>query len=76
MTGPKGPYKKVKGGLYTDRNGAAVFNAADILRDLEVEDTPDNRLAVMEMLRGYLLRDHPEIEIIFRPPGDPDWRST
>lgn len=72
--GPKGPYRQIVPGLSVDRDGAAVFNVADILAHLGLPDTPENRRLVGEMVEA-MVRDVGGLEIIGRLPGDPVWRE-
>lgn len=74
MTGPSGPYQEILPGLYLDRDGNAVFNAADILREMGMADTQENRLEVMAVLTEMVRKQYPDEHIIFRPPDDPAWR--
>ena len=74
MVGPRGPYREVLPGLYLDRDGNAVFNAADILREMGMEDTPQNRLDLLVALKEMVQEQFPSENIIFRTPDDPTWR--
>lgn len=75
MTGPKGPYHKILTGLYQDSEGNAVFNAAEILIAMNLEDTPENRIGLIDAIKevaqeaGFTGED-----LIYRNPGDPTWR--
>ncbi|MFQ6027344.1 MAG: hypothetical protein ACE5Q6_07615 [Dehalococcoidia bacterium] len=74
MTGPRGPYQGILPGLYLDQGGNAVFNAADILREMGMEDTPENRLELMAVLKELIQEQYPGENIIFRTLDDPTWR--
>ncbi len=76
MTGPNGPYKTIKPGMYLDRDGAVVFNVADILIEMGLEDTPGNRLELMLVIEE-MIKETPgnPMEIIYRTPSNSEWRK-
>ena len=74
MTGPQGPYSQLVPGLYEDAEGNAVFNVAEILRELGMEDTPANRLQIGQALQDMVRQVHPKAEVRFTLPGNPEWR--
>ncbi len=74
MTGPRGPYRALAPGMYQDADGNVVFNAADILRHLGLDDTPDNRRRVCQDLLE-VFKDQPDALFFGRDPGGPAWRE-
>ena len=75
MTGPKGPYRQVLPGLYLDRDGAAVFNIADILVEMGMDDTPENRREVGQELAELLRWGNEDMKFYWRGPGEQQWRE-
>ncbi len=75
MTGPKGPYKQLYPGVFKDRDGNLVFNLADMLQFMGVEDTPENRMEYGIGLRELLSEQGQPGSIFWRPPDDPTWRE-
>lgn len=71
---PKPPYEKIGPGLFIDGNGTAVVNVADLLRDLELEDTADNRQYAFNTILELLRQEMPSWRVFARPPGDQKWR--
>ena len=74
MIGPKGPYRQLLPGLSQDAEANAVFNVADILRELGMADTPANRLQIGQALQDMIQQVHPTAEVRFTLPGNPEWR--
>lgn len=80
MTGPKGPYRQIKPGMYLDATGAVVFNTADILAELDMEDTPLNRQKVMDVVEEMIQAvdrtgGGSPMKVMSRTPDDPTWRA-
>jgi len=74
MTGPIGPFQEVVPGMYLDRDDNVVFNVADILLAMGMEDNPENRRQVgLELADRFSL--FTTTPVIFRPPGDSRWRE-
>lgn len=74
MVGPQGPFQRIRPGVYLDQLGAVVFNAADVLAYLGMEDTPETREWIVSRLLEELKLTMPDAAVHYRPPGDPDWR--
>ena len=75
LQGPEGPFQQVLPGMYLDRDGNAVFNIAEIVLLMGLEDTPENRHSVGQELQEYMAAHaDDEMEIIWRSPGDQRWR--
>ena len=72
---PKGPFKRFAPGVVIDSNGAAVINAADVLTALGLEDTPENRIQVIESVSEEMARQMPGAQLFTRRPGDSAWRK-
>jgi len=70
MTGPKGPYTKIRDGLYKDANGSLVIKIEDILLAARVPDTPENRELAWQVFKDMGLA---KPGTMIRTPDDPTW---
>ncbi len=74
MTGPRGPYKQLAPGVFEDKDGNMVFNLADMLQFMGVEDTPENRMEYGMGLRDLLAGQGQPVgaehapPVLWRPP--------
>ena len=72
---PKPPFYQLAPGLYRDANGNPVFNAADILVELGLVDTPENRQVVMDAIQEMIADlQLPETSQVIVRNEDETWR--
>ena len=72
---PKPPFYQLAPGLYRDANGNPVFNAADILVEIGLEDTPEARNIVMDAIQEMVAsHDLPETSQMIVRDEDETWR--
>ena len=72
---PVGPFQKLLPGVYIDANNTGVINAAEVLMEVGMEDTPQNRRLVLWMLQELVEQKMPGALLSYRLPGDPHWKS-
>ena len=70
MTGPKGPYTKIKEGLYEAADGSLVIHMAEFLLAVGLPDTPDNRELGWQVFKDMGMV---EPDTIILTPDDPTW---
>ena len=76
---PKGPFTTIKPGLYLDADGNVIFNVGEILTNVGLDDTPENRVecmeAVQEMVEAVAGIKGKGIETQYRLPEDSEWHT-
>lgn len=72
--------KKIGPGAYDDGQGGLHLNIAEMLADAGFEDTEENRRIMLEAVKDQLIvqlrAQSPQTIILFREPGDPQWKET
>ncbi len=57
-------------GAWVDKAGALHFSAPEILAELGMPDTEENRAGIMELMREILAEKCPQAEVIMRQSPD------
>lgn len=65
--------RRIAPGIWIDANGDPHWSIPELLELADLPDTPETRVAVVQMLKELLQEHHPWAKIIERPDPPADW---